>query len=133
MQGTSGLQQKPVKYRVYKSVNGIPFHAQETGLYETRKVTEICMLRRLPKDHVEEIDDTIAEESLLQENPSPPPPERAISEMGWHELRLLAQDKGVFKVGMARAEVEIALTALDEPADEGILHRIGKALGISVG
>ena len=57
----------------------------------------------------------------------------AISEMGWRELRLLAQDKGVFKVGMTREEVEAVLTALDESADEGISHRIGKALGISVG
>jgi len=33
----------------------------------------------------------------------------------------------------AIGEVEAALTALDEPVDDGIFHRIGKALGISVG
>ena len=33
----------------------------------------------------------------------------------------------------AIGEVEAALMALNEPADEGIFHRTDKALGISVG
>jgi len=85
------LVYKPIKFKIKKPTYGIPENAyRATGIFETRNVEQIAMLRRLPKDHAEEI---VGE----------------YEGMGWFELRELAQQRGIFKVGMSREAVIGAL------------------------
>lgn len=104
MLGANGLQKEPVYFKIFGSVMGIPHSAADQPYYETRKKTEIAMLRRLPPNRVIELpgpqEDDPPPESLEAQVPAIP-----IEELGWRELCDVGMGLNVFKVGMTKSDL----------------------------
>lgn len=116
MLGTSGKVLNPVKFKIHGTLMGVPSSRIVDGIYETRKLTEIAMLRRLPPSRAEEITGDIVMATPIEQvvaSASEP-----IEEKSWSELMQLATDAGFYYVGMKKVDVIAGLKALQ--AREGI-------------
>lgn len=93
------MRKEPVYFEIPQGVTivGIPRHAYRNGVFGTRSVPQIAMLRRLvTAGRIKEVD-------------APPvvvkPVTYGVEDKSWHELIDMGRELGVFKVGMRRSEL----------------------------
>lgn len=99
------MRKEPVFFEVPEgeTIVGIPRHAYKDGVFGTRSVPQIAMLRRLvTAGRIKEVD-------------APPvvvkPVTYGVEEKSWHELRRMGMELGIYKVGMKRSELIPAIIA----------------------
>jgi hypothetical protein len=99
LRGIMGILKKPVKFRIHKLLYGISREYYRDGILTTKDRQLIAQLRRLPKDHCEEIApelvQAVVEDATIPEK--------------WSELKRVGFEKGLYKVGMTRAQLLEAL------------------------
>ena len=91
----------PVKFKIKKPTFGIPESSYiKDGIFETRDVVQVAMLRRLPVDHAEEVTGLEVAEPIV---------EQVVPEVSettpWWELQEIAKKKGFWRIGISKDRV----------------------------
>lgn len=111
------MRKEPVYFEVPDGVTivGIPRHAYRNGVFGTRSVPQIAMLRRL------------VTAGRIKEVEAPPPVVKPVTygveEMTWTALRDEGRILGIYKVGMKRSELIPAIIAKKKEIEQDGIER----------
>ncbi len=121
------MRKEPVLFRIHKPIMGIGRSRYQNGVLETKKRTEISLLRRLPDNHAEELPDGLLAEKVPEAVEEVP--ELALddefADLPWMEIQQRVKGLGLAKIGMTKKDALMILRA-HRAAPEGLAGPVEK-------